>query len=180
MEFVPSGTVFESPETGETTEIIETPEQTGDRYRVHVTFAPGSDSERHIHPGLIEKFTVKSGTVSVRLGRSTSLLGVGDQREVPLLTTHAISNPGDEPAEVDVDIVFASPGPRPEADLVRFGAAYEALASGGRRVGILPMAVLMDEYRDAFALPMPVGLQRVAIRPLAALGRARGHGVAEH
>lgn len=138
--------------------------------------APSTKPERHGHPALTEAFSVRSGTVSVRLGRDTSVLRVGDRCDVPPGTVHAVWNPGDGPAEIDVDIIFEGSEPRPRADLIRFGASYDELVKGGRRLGILPMAVLMDDYAEAFALPMPLALQRMVIRPLAALGRARGHG----
>jgi hypothetical protein len=36
----------------------------------------------------------------------------------------------------------------------------------------------MDDYAEAFALPLPRALQRGIVWPLALLGRARGHQLA--
>jgi len=176
MEYVKPGTVQILEETGERSEILASPAETGDRYRVRLRFGKRAKGpERHLHPGLVETFTVRSGTVGFRLGRSTSMLGPGDGREVPPGTVHAVWNAGDEPAEIDVDIVFMPPGPRPRADLARFGEHYAALVDGGRRPGLLQLAVLMDDHAEAFAMPVPRVLQRALVRPLAALGRTRGH-----
>lgn len=176
MEYVKPGTVNLLQANGESSEILASPAETGDRYRVRVRLArPEKGPARHLHPGLVEAFTVRSGMVGFRLGQTTSMLEPGDHREVPPRTVHAFWNAGEEPAEIDVDLIFTPPGPRPRADLARFGVRYGALVDGGRQPGLLRLAVLMDAYSEAFALPIPRALQRAIVCPLAMLGRARGH-----
>lgn len=181
MDYVKPGTAHVLAETGEASEILASPAETGDRYRVRLRFAtPQKGPGRHLHPGLVEAFTVRSGRVGFAVGQTTFTLGSGDHREVPAGTAHALWNAGGDPAEVDAELIFTPPGPRAPADLAWFGEHYAALVQGGRRAGLLQLAVLMDDYSEAFALTLPRVLQRAIVRPLAALGRARGHRFAEH
>jgi quercetin dioxygenase-like cupin family protein len=179
IEYVRPGTVHVLDETGETSEVLASPAETGDRYRVRLRFAKRAKGPaRHLHPGLVEAFTVRSGTIGFQLGPMTSTLRANDDREVPPDTVHAFWNASDEPAEIDVDLIFTPPGPRPHADLAWFGERYATLVDGGRRPGLLELAVLMDRYDEAFALPVPRALRRAIVRPLAFIGRARGHCLA--
>jgi quercetin dioxygenase-like cupin family protein len=178
VEFLRAGTVFEDSQTGERTEVLASPAETGDRYRVRLTLHPGSSGpERHRHPGLTEEFIVRSGRVGFRLGRGDTVLGAGEMRRAARGTTHALWNAGDGPAEIDVDIVFEPPRPRSSADIVRFGAMYADLARGGRRPGLLQVAMLLDEFSEAYALPVPPAVQSAIVRPLAAIARWRGHRI---
>lgn len=180
MDYVRPGTAHVLAETGEASEILASPAETGDRYRVRLRFAkPQKGPARHIHPGLVESFTVRSGTVGFLAGGTTFTLGPDDHHEVAPGTAHALWNAGDGPAELDVDMIFTPPGPRQPADLAWFGEHYAALVEDGRRPGLLQLAVLMDDYSEAFALTLPRVLQRAIVVPLALLGRARGHHFAE-
>ena len=179
MEFVSAGTLFDDPQTGERSEVLASPTETGDRYRVRLTLPPGSTGpERHRHPALTEEFVVRSGTVSFRLGREISVLRAGETRRAASGTTHALWNSGDGPAEIDVEIIFAPPGPRPAADIVQFGALYAEIARAGHRPGLLVTALLLDDFSDAYALAVPLALQRAIVRPLAAIARMRGREIA--
>jgi quercetin dioxygenase-like cupin family protein len=156
VEYVAVGTIQDLPETGERSEVLATPAETGDRYRLRLWLArraPGP--ERHIHPGLVEAFVVRAGSVGFRLGREALRLGPGEGREVPAGAVHGLWNAEDEPAELDVEIIFTPPGPRAAADVVWFGEWYGRLSERGRP-GLLQMAVLLDEYSEAFGLPIPV------------------------
>jgi hypothetical protein len=88
--------------------------------------------------------------------------------------THAVWNPGDRPAVLEVDIVLGPEGGWPTADIVRFGAAYVELATAQGRVSPLRLALLLDEFPDAYVLPGPVRIQRLIIGALAGLARRRG------
>ena len=98
--------------------------------------------------------------------------------EVPAGTVHGFKNTGDEPAVMDVDMVFTPPGPRPEADLMAIGVAIAGLARDGkvsRRTGyppILQFAVLAQAHPEAMKFP---GIAGLLMPPLAALGRLRGY-----
>ena len=175
------GTVFEF--SAETTEVLATPKETGDRYRARVTAPPGGGPGirglgPHTHPGLVEIFQCISGTMTARLGRRISDLAPGERLEVPPGTVHGFKNTGEEPLIVDVDIVFTPPGPRPEADLMAIGVAVAGLVKDGkvsRWTGfppILQMAVLEDAYPEAMK---EAGIAGKLMAPLAALGRLRGY-----
>ena len=181
MEFVPVGTVFETPL--ETSEIVATPETTGDRYRIRATALEGGGpgirgDGPHTHPGLVEVFRVVSGKMTLRLRKDFLNLGPGDEAEVPSGVVHGFVNPGPEPLVIDVDFVFTPPGPRPEADVVRFSAVLDALTRAGhvsRRSGMpswSQMAVLLsDRFPEAAAQP---GISGLLMRFLAVWGRLRG------
>lgn len=175
------GTVFEEP--SERIEVLATPEETGDRYQVRATVAPGGGpgirgSGIHTHPGLVEIFQCVSGTMTARLGRDISQLDPGNRLEVRPGIVHGFKNTGDEPLVVDVDMVFTPPGPRPEADPMALSVAMDALARDGklsRRTGYPPMlqfAVIAEATPEAFKFPGIVGL---LMPSLAALGRLRGY-----
>jgi quercetin dioxygenase-like cupin family protein len=173
LEFVRAGTVYEDPTSGERTEVLASPLDTGDRYRVRLTIAAASRPERHRHPTLTEAFVVRDGEVRLRVGREVSALHRDDRRVVPAGVTHAVWNPADRPAVLDVDIVLGPEGRWPTADIVRFGAAYVELASRGRS-SLLHLALLLDEYPDAYVLPFPVRIQRLLVGALAGLAKRRG------
>jgi quercetin dioxygenase-like cupin family protein len=178
---VKPGMVFEDP--SERTEVLATPQETGDRYRIRVTAPPGGGpgirgSGLHTHPGLVEIFQCVSGTMTARLGRDVSQLDPGKILEVRPGIVHGFKNTGDEPAVVDVDMVFTPPGPRPEADLMAIGVAIAGLARDGkvnRRTGfppILQFAVIADAHPEAMKF---TGLAGMLMPSLAALGRLRGY-----
>lgn len=166
-----------------TVELLATPDETGDRYRVRIVAEPGggpgiSGTGPHIHPGLIETFTCISGQMTARLGRERRPLPPGEHLEVPPGVVHGFINAGDDPLIVDSEIIFTPPGPRPEADLLDFGRKYDALMRQRRAQGktgdpsLLHFAVLLRAYPEAMAQP---GLPGLLMRPLAWLGRLRGY-----
>lgn len=176
------GDTFEVPATGETFTILETPEETGDRYRAHVLVRPSAKGPPlHVHPGVAENFRVVKGVLTYKVGGEQVDVPSSEGADVEAGTAHAFWNATNEPAEYEVDLVFGPPGPRPEADLVAFGQTVAKLIEQGRvssRTGmpkLLQIAVLFDYYRDGMAFPGPMWLQRGLIRPLAAVGRARGY-----
>jgi quercetin dioxygenase-like cupin family protein len=174
LEFVRAGTVYEDRTSGERTEVLASPLDTGDRYRVRLTIASASRPERHRHPTLTEAFMVRDGEIRLRVGREVSVLQRGDRGVVPAGATHAVWNPADRPALLDVDIVLGPEGRWSTADIVRFGAAYVDLVSARGRGSPLHLALLLDEFPDAYVLPGPVGIQRLIVAGLASLARRGG------
>jgi len=175
------GMVFEDP--GETTEVLATPDETGDRYRVRLTVTPGGGPGirgfgPHTHPGLVEIFQCVSGTMTARLGRQISNLEPGDRLEVSPGIVHGFKNTGEEPLIVYVDMVFTPPGPRPEADLMAIGVAIAGLIRDGkasRWTGFPPMlqfAVIGEARPEAMKF---TGIAGLLMPSLAALGRLRGY-----
>ncbi len=116
--------------------------------------------------------------MTARLGRNISQLDPGNRLEVPAGIVHGFKNTGDEPAVVDVDMVFTPPGPRPEADLMAIGVAIDGLAKDGkvsRRTGfppVLQFAVIADAHPEAMKF---TGIAGMLMPSLATLGRLRGY-----
>jgi quercetin dioxygenase-like cupin family protein len=174
LEFVRAGTVYEDPASGERTEVLASPLDTGDRYRVRLTIASASRPERHRHTTLAEAFVVCDGEIRLRVGREVSVPQRIDRGVVPAGATHAVWNPADRPALLDVDIVLGPEGRWSTADIVRFGAAHVDLVNARGRGSPLHLALLLDEFPNAYVLPGPVGIQRLIVAGVACLARRRG------
>jgi mannose-6-phosphate isomerase-like protein (cupin superfamily) len=164
-------------------EILSSPADTGDRYRLRIVAQPGGgpgiDGDGpHIHPVLAETFVCQSGTMKVRYGKDLLDISPGRRIEVPAGTVHGFVNAGVTPLVVECEVVFQPPGYRPDADIIGFLAIYERLrrlSDVSPRTGeppLLQMAVLCDAYRKGYALP---GLTGALIAPLAIAGRLRGY-----
>ncbi len=168
---------------GETTEVLATPAETGDRYRLRVEVEPGAGPGigrfgLHLHPAVIETFSCVSGQMTAALGRERRQLDAGDALTVPEGTAHGFVNSGDGPLLLDIEMIFPPPGPRLEADLVELGVIQDALLRERRErdpcgaLSLLQFAVLIQAYPLAVQLSGPAGR---LIRPLAWLGRRRGY-----
>ena len=172
---------FSFPKRGETTEIVETPQQSGNRYRVRVTVQPSKGPPAHVHPSLVERFAVEAGNLRFRVGADRKDLIEGDTAEVPAGVRHGFRNTGNTPAALVVDLVFGPQGLRPTADLIQMAAAMAQRVDAGEAnrftgmPGVLQTAVFFDYYREGMAFPGPTWLQDAIIGPLAALGRWRGY-----
>lgn len=164
-------------------EVLETPLETGDRYRLRIVAEPGGGpgiegDDPHIHPMLRETFTCVSGSMRVLLGKELTDLEPGRMVEVPAGSVHGFVNSGDVPLVVESDVIFLPPGYRPDVDLMSFAAIYDRLrrlpnvdAHTGEPP-TLQMAVLTDAFRGGV---MPAGIAGRIIRPLAFVGRLRGY-----
>ncbi|MFC6285574.1 cupin domain-containing protein [Nocardioides sp. GCM10027113] len=163
-----------------TVQVLETPRETGDRYRLRIEAEPGGPGIRgsfpHRHPVLVETFTCVRGQVVTRIGRRVDTLPVGGRVEVPTGATHGFLNTGDEAALVDSEVVFVL-GYRPEDDLMDFAATYDRMRRRGpvgARTGeppLLQLAALTHAYRRVMRPPPPAGL---LVGPLAGVARLLG------
>jgi mannose-6-phosphate isomerase-like protein (cupin superfamily) len=164
-------------------EILATPADTGDRYRLRIVAQPGGGpgidgDDPHVHPTLVETFVCMAGSMRALVGSRLVDLEPGQRIEVPARTPHGFINSGDTPLEVESEVIFLPPGYRADADLMGFAAAYDRLRAAPSvdpRTGeppMLQMAVLTDAYRSAV---LPAGMAGALIRPLAVIGRMRGY-----
>ena len=178
---VEPGTVLEF-ET-ETMTINATPAQTGDRYRVRLVATPGGGPGvkgfgPHIHDGTTEAFTVVSGIMQYRRGRTLSEAEPGERVEILPGEVHGFKNIGSEELIVDVEIVFGPDGPTPESDPVPVGVTIDRMLKEGkvsRLTGyppILQMAVV--EYATPRAM-REAGVPGLVMPALAWLGRRMGY-----
>lgn len=181
MAAVEPGTVLNFPT--ETMEIVATPQQTGDRYRVKMTVTPGGGPGikgfgPHIHDGSTEIFHIVSGVMTYRLGRDFGDLGAGDRMEIPPGTVHGFKNPRDEALVVDVDIVFGPGGPTPATDPVPVGVTISRLMEEGRKSRITGYTPILQLAVVEYATPKAMreaGLPGVVMPALAWLGRRVGY-----
>jgi mannose-6-phosphate isomerase-like protein (cupin superfamily) len=178
---IPAGTRIDIGD--HSVEILATPAETGDRYRLRIVAQPGGGpgidgDDPHVHPSLVETFACVSGSMRALVGRRLLDLVPGERIEVPARTRHGFINTGDTPLEVESEVIFLPPGYRADTDLMRFAATYDRLRGASDvdpRTGeppMLQMAVLTDAYRSAV---LPAGIAGALIRPLAFVGRWRGY-----
>jgi mannose-6-phosphate isomerase-like protein (cupin superfamily) len=172
-----SGRTIQFP--NESTVVVATPETTGDRYRVIGTTPPEGGpgikgTGPDLHPGLIEVFRCVSGTMTVRVGKDLFEASPGDVVEVPAGTVHGFVNTDKVPVVAEVDLIFTPPGSRPQADLILFAILDGLIRSGqvSKRTGLPPISqqALLLRCRFSEAMDQP-GIAKLAMRPLAALGR---------
>lgn len=178
-----AGTWVENPVTGELGRLMVAPQETGGVRLVADLYAfPGAQVlGEHVHPFLLERFTVLSGTLDVRRDGVESRAVAGDSVEIPAGTSHDWWNSGDTTSHVRVDVETV-PGHEPMAQ--RFLESIE-VAWGLGKLGhtndkgmpsLLWLAPFAVEYRDCLYLSKPpLAVQRALFAPLAALGRATGH-----
>lgn len=178
------GRIIEFP--NEVSEVLATPQTTGDRYRIIGTTPPGGGPGikglgPHTHPGLIEVFHCISGTMRVRVGRELIDLSPGGVVEVPPETVHGFLNTGNEPLVAEVDLIFTPPGPRQEADLIQFAVILDGLIRDGRvsrmtglPPGALQALLLRKRFHEAMDQP---GVGGLLMGPLAALGHLRRYPI---
>ena len=167
----------------EVSEVLATPESTGDRYTVVGTTPVGGGVGirgfgPHVHPGLVEIFRCVSGTMTIRVGDDLIELSPGDSAEVPPGVVHGFLNTGGGPLVAEVDLVFTPPGPRQSADLIEFAVMLEGLMRDGRVVkrsgmpSITQQALLLrKKFPEAMDQP---GIGKPLLRVLAAVGHLRG------
>jgi quercetin dioxygenase-like cupin family protein len=129
----------------------------------------------HVHPRQEERFEVLSGRLGLRAGGDEREYGCGDVVVVPAGTPHVAWNAGAADVHVLVDF---RPALRTETALETLaGLARDGLttASGVPR-NPFRLALLLRDFADEFYFVRPpLRLQRVVLRPLAALGRLLGY-----
>ena len=170
------GDELHNPVTGEFARILELPDDNPERRtRAELLAVVGSRvAGEHLHPGLVERFTVLEGELTVRLDGVTSLLYEGETAEVRAGQWHDWWNAADRDARVVVEV---TPGDR-------FGHLIETLF-GLARLGhvndkgmpnILQMAMIGREFSDTvqFRSPPPA-IQKTAFAVISPVARALGY-----
>jgi mannose-6-phosphate isomerase-like protein (cupin superfamily) len=166
----------------ESSEVLATPETTGDRYRIIGTTPPGGGpgikgTGLHSHRGLVEVFRCLSGTMTVRVGKDLVEASPDEVVEVPAGIVHGFVNTGAVPLVAEVDLIFTEPGTRPQADLILFAIILDGLIRDGKvnkRTGLPPLSqqALLLRRRFPEAMDQP-GIGKLIMASLAALGRLR-------
>ena len=170
------GEVWENPVTLERGVIVDLPWLNDEGRAVAVlTAVPGTRVAcEHMHPALVERFSVEDGELTVLLDGRKSVLGAGEQAEIQPGVWHDWWNEGDRTAIVRVEI---TPGER-FVHLIEtlFGLAREGHVNKRGMPHPLQLALFATEFSDVMVLRKPPpAVQRVLFSILAPLARRRGY-----
>lgn len=169
--------VIENPVSGERIIIRQSGAQTNGELLAFDLYLPpgGHVPAGHAHPVQQERFTVVAGTIRFRLGRRSFLACPGETITIPPGAAHWFGNAGDEVAHARVEV-------RPALRMEELFETTEAIGQepGVRGGGLARLGWLADlslivlEFQRELAVPhVPARLVKVALAPLAWLGRIR-------
>ncbi len=170
------GDELDNPVTREHARILEAAWQNPDgRARAEMTARVGARVlGEHLHPGIVERFTVLEGELTVRLDGKTSKLLEGQTGDVRAGQWHDWWNASDRDARVIVEVV---PGARFAHMLeTLFGLARMGCVDDKGMPNLLQMALIGREFSDTvqFKSPPPA-VQRAVFAALAPLAHAMGY-----
>lgn len=102
-----AGDVFENPVTGERAVARVGTEESTDGWMVNDLYVRpgGAVAGEHIHPTIVERFTVRRGRVTFRIDGQESIAEPGQPVTVPAGVAHDWWNAGDEEAHVLVEVL---------------------------------------------------------------------------
>ncbi len=174
--------VISDPVTGQA---IVFRERTADRVAGELFVRSGGFVPMHVHRSQWERFEGVSGALRFRIGFQQRTVGPGDVVVVQPATAHGLRNVGPSIAHFLIELTpprRGEEGLRALFGLQRDGRVFGLQRDGRVRVTrfaarpLLQVAVLFDEYLDEVHLPLvPFGVQLLAFRALATLGRRRGY-----
>jgi mannose-6-phosphate isomerase-like protein (cupin superfamily) len=173
---IEAGEVFENPVTRERAALIEAPWWNAEgRAVADMTALPGARVVgEHLHPRLLESFTVREGELTVSRDGQRSVLRAGERADVEPGVWHDWWNEGGVDALVRVEV---TPGER-FAHLIEtlFGLAREGHVNQRGMPHPLQLALVATEFADVvvFRKP-PAAVQRVMFGALAPIARRRGY-----
>ena len=170
------GDVLENPVTRELARILELPDENPDRRtKAELLAVVGSRVvSEHLHPGVVERFTVVEGELTVRLDGVTSVLNEGETAEVRPGQWHDWWNAADRDARVLVEI---TPGDRFGHMIeTMFGLARLGYVNDKGMPNLLQMAMIGREFSDTvqFRSPPPA-VQKAVFAVLAPIAHAMGY-----
>lgn len=167
-----AGEVIRNPATGETvTFLVTKADSDGKLLQLEMT-AEKSSAPTHVHPKIRERWDLKEGRVTFRVGKVDHVLEAPAKLEIPARAPHSFSSDGPIRTVVDYE---------PAGDFEGFLETVYALASAGKTnkkgmPNILRSAVIARAHLDDYALPFPpLAVQRVLFAVLAPLGRILGY-----
>ena len=170
------GQVISNPATGERVEFLRTREATSDELlEFELTLEPFGrvGGLPHQHPAT-ETVDVLEGRLTCRFPGGRREVGPGESILLPAGSSHYLFN--DTP-----ELVRARVTARPALHFETFFETVFALAAARRYKSFrgLPAplhAALLAYTYDVYAPLVPIGLQRLVLRPLSGLARRRGYG----
>ena len=136
-------------------------------------FAPGGSVGLHVHGSQEESFEILSGSARFRVGRRRLTAGPGEQLAVPPGAVHGWGNAGEGELWARVQLRPALRTEQLFEDL--FALEHEGGIDRKGRPKLLPLAMLLDQFREEIQVPwLPAPVQGRLLALLAALGRRRG------
>jgi quercetin dioxygenase-like cupin family protein len=170
------GDVLENPVTGERATLLELPHANAEgRAVAELTALVGARVVgEHRHPGIVERFTVLEGELTVKRDGRTSILREGETAVIEANVWHDWWNASDRDARVRVEIV---PGER-FAHMIEtlFGLARLGHTNAKGLPHPLQLALTAREFDDVFVLRRPPpAVQHVLFAALAPVARWRGY-----
>lgn len=170
------GDVLEHPVTRERSTVLELPWKNPDgRASAELTALVGARvAGEHRHPGIVERFTVLEGELSVKRDGHASVLHQGESAVIEPDVWHDWWNASDRDARVRVEV---TPGER-FAYMIEtlFGLAQLGHTNSKGMPHPLQLALFASEFSDVivFRSPPPL-LQRAIFGALAPIARSRGY-----
>jgi quercetin dioxygenase-like cupin family protein len=170
------GEVWVNPVTLERAIVVELP-WSNDEGRViaDVTALPGARvAGEHLHPALLEVFSVQQGELTVMRDGRKSVLRAGDRVEIEPGVWHDWWNEGDVDAIVRVEI---TPGER-FVHMIEtlFGLAREGHLNKRGMPHPLQLALFATEFSDVIVFRRPpAAVQRFVFGALTPIARRRGY-----
>ena len=168
-----------NPETGVSLRVLATGADTDGRLaRYEVRLAPPSESHGphlHVHPAQRETFEVVSGRLGVQVGDETCLLDAGDAVDIDAGVPHRFWNAGGGATR------FVGEVSPPLRTVTLMSTIFRLAADGwsteeGLPINPFALAVVVDAFPDHIYLGrLPVPLQKLALWPLARVGRRLGY-----
>lgn len=170
------GEAWENPVTLERAVILELPWSNGEgRGVAQLSALPGARvAAEHMHPALVERFSVEAGELTVKRHGQTSILKAGETAEIAAGVWHDWWNEGTEEALVRVEI---TPGER-FVHMIEtlFGLAREGHLNRRGLPHPLQLALFAAEFSDVIVFKRPPApVQRAIFGALAPIARRRGY-----
>lgn len=181
-----AGDTIENPLSGHRITLLVAPAATGGRsFQLEARIPPHSGREgipRHLHPTASERFEIRGGRARFEYGTVAGELGPGDAVTMPANVPHLHPWSVSDEELVYVQTAVADP---PALDLLEnalqgldtlFFLARHGKTNREGMASPLQMAVIGRAMMPGTYLAnLPVAVQRLALPPLAALGRAAGY-----
>jgi quercetin dioxygenase-like cupin family protein len=170
------GEVWENPVTRERATILELPDRNPEGRAVAelIALVGARVIGEHRHPGIVERFTVLEGELTVKCSEQTSILRRGETATIEPNVWHDWWNAGDRDARVRVEV---TPGER-FAHMIEtlFGLARLGHTDTKGMPHPLQLALFALEFSDTMVLRSPpLAVQRVLFGALAPIARISGY-----
>lgn len=172
-----AGDVYENPVTGERVIVRVGTEESTNGWIVNDLYVRpgGAVTGEHVHPTIIERFTVQRGQVGFRIDGRESSAELGQPLTVPAGVPHDWWNAGDEEALVLVEIHDPA-GRFGQMTIDLYGLAQDGKTNAKGMPNLFQTALFSLEYEDVlyFTKP-PHWVQKILFTLIAPLARLLGY-----